>query len=172
MRAITFCTPEFEKYAAPWEAQMRAAGFDPTVVRRPSRGQWGLNTNMKPSAVLEAWDGTPAVYTDIDASVDPSLVWPGGVFDVGIVDNPDTKHKNRIASAILFLNPRAVEFITFWSKLCAQKPGRLDHGLMTISIASLRQRLRFLDVTVQVAGKWAQNGISEEKVSLANKISQ
>lgn len=163
MRAIAFCTPEFEKYVAPWEAQMKAAGYDPVVVRKPSRGSWGFNTNLKPAAILEVWDETPSIYTDIDASVAADIGWPGGVYDVGTVANPNSGHKNRIAASILFFNPGATAFLKRWEKLCSDSPTRLDHGLMTAAISYERHKTRFLDVTVQVAGKWAQNGISEEK---------
>lgn len=162
--AVTFATPEFAAVAVRWEEMIRRHGGRPVVVLRDSTGDWACNCGLKPAAILEAMQGVAegevVVYLDADASIDGAPQIPAGEWEVGLVDNPNPTHKNRITAACLFLRQGAGarEFLLDWAHRCAERPG-IDHPKLTRTIENAAARM--VKATGWIA--WAANGLSEEK---------
>jgi hypothetical protein len=165
MNAVSFCTPEYERFVPLWEAACEKHGFAPHVIRRPSRGGYDGNTNLKPGAILEACDTVGEfAYFDIDCI-------PTGPFDfslprcIGTVKSVHPTHKCKIASSLLFVGAKGRPLIERWKILCDADPTRRDHPLLIQAISECGKKMNIRDMTRYCAGKWAFNALNPEKVT-------
>ena len=168
--AVAFCTPEFEMYAEPWEQMITGLGGTPVVIRMDSTGDWTRNTGLKPSAVLQAWDQIKTdwfLYTDIDTKVLSQPIIRKTNWDVGVFDNPNPHHRNKLtAAAILFkVGGPAHALVTAWAQRCSKTMGK-DHSHFTWSVQganTLKPPVTVLNTTNWM--DWEANGLSVEKLA-------
>jgi len=161
--AVTFTTPEYEHFAPRWEEMIRSLGGTPIVTRMTSTGDWARNTGLKPAAILDAWRHLTTdwfLYLDIDILLREAPAAPTGTWDVGVVENRDMSHKNRISAGSLIFRKTAgsLHFLQQWNARCRQRPGK-DHDAMakTISLAKATRRPLVQDITGAI--DWVPNGL-------------
>jgi hypothetical protein len=163
--ALTFATPEYEKYVEPWQMHIRALGGVPVVIPMRSTGDWAKNCGLKPDAILRGISKvrTPwFLYTDVDVQLlsipkaPPTRRW-----DVGITPNLVKSHKNRVSAATIFFNQTigAKKFLAEWQKRCRAQPG-IDHSHLTRTIES--QRRSAVSQVIEHAAAWEPNGLRNE----------
>lgn len=161
--AVTFCTPDYEQYAADWEEMIRQLGGRPTVIRLKSAGTWARNCGLKPAAILKAMDTIPGwfIYLDIDVPLTVPPVPPAVThWDVGTTENLVKEHVNRISAACLLFNhtPGARKFVSEWERRC-RATGGIDHPRMTAVIRdpAINRQVRIVDVSGTLS--WIPNGL-------------
>ena len=176
--AMTFCTPEFEAVTLRWREMVMDLGGTPVIVRRDSTGEWERNTGLKPAAMIDAlgvacpplvaWDDRLKtqpewlVFTDADAEIHAAPVVPHLDWDIGLVDNPNPHHRNRITAAVVFVRTTdaARRFLWDWAQRCAISGG-VDHPQLTRTIEQSPPGVRMAMATGWM--EWSANGLSEVK---------
>lgn len=165
MNAVSYCTPEYERFAEPWSEACRNNGLTPHIIRRESRGGYDGNTNQKPSAILEACETAGAfAYFDIDCI-------PVAPFnfrlhaDIGTVKSVHPHHLCKIASSLLFIGEGGMPLIRKWARLCDRHPGRRDHPLLMQAINAYRGRMKIKDMTKLCVGRWSFNALNPDKIT-------
>ena len=163
--AVTFFTPEYEKYVPDWKASIEALGGIPLAVPMASTGDWAKNTGLKPKAILQAIARVTTewfIYTDVDTLLTEVPNVPSSRWDVAVTENLVTFHRNRISAAVIMFNrSRGAEvFIQLWKTFCARCPGK-DHGMLTQTISRFRKDRKAMVVDHTI--KWVPNGLREEE---------
>jgi len=164
--AVTFATPEFEAVALRWKQMVMDLGGSPVIVRRESAGNWEDNTGLKPAAIMDAMgvasEAPWVLFTDADAEILSVPAVPDLKWDIGLVDNPNPHHKNRVTAAAMFVrNTQAAQkFLWAWAQRCAAQGG-IDHPKLTRTIEKVPEGVGLRRTERWV--RWVANGLSEVK---------
>lgn len=158
--AVAFTTPEYEHFVPTWEQMVRQLGGEPLIIRLPSKGGHEVNCGLKPQALVSARAQVqgPFFYLDVDTQIIEAPTFPSGNWDVGLMTNRVTTHRNRTSAASIFFNDTqgARTFLHTWANYCAAHPGK-DHGWLTRTIATTARTTKHVDASRCVV--WVPNGL-------------